>query len=88
MSPTLTTRFIGQFGSKKSQQVRQGSKSSPLARFRSLSLGLARFRSLGCGGAEFLTPRHFRGVNTEKSRFSLNYEGFFTLPLTLLNKKS
>jgi hypothetical protein len=68
----------------------RGASSRPLARFRSLWLGLARFSSLGGGGDGFKFVNHplSRGGGTEKPRFSLNYEGFFTLPLTLLNKKS
>ena len=97
MSKTRTTRFFGQLGSlmywrlcsDKMEPGGRGAASYPLARFRSLWLGLARISSLGGGGGvKFVNHPLSRGGGTEKARFSLNYEGVFTLPLTLLNKKS
>ena len=91
----------GMLSDDQMQQAQKRVQSRPLARFCSLLLALARISSLGCsavartlwrdkggGVSKFVIHRPFQAGNGEKPRFSLNYEGFFTLPLTPLNKKS
>jgi hypothetical protein len=97
MITTLPTLFPDQASSRKSRQLhrgrlklaRKGVKSAPLARLGSLPLALARFSSLGSRGpVKLVNARLSRAGNIETPRISLDYEEFFTLPLTHLNKKS
>ena len=67
----------------------KGGKSGSSGRLCPPLPAIARLCSpFGGGVVNFLDHRRSQSGNNGKPRFSLDYEGFFTLPLTLLNKKS